>query len=131
MCSFFSILEGGEDIFENCPFSTIGKNSNGLIKQIEGQEFVIFATENTQKLKNTCTDRDNSIDYRYNDNTLTEFDLKKQGSYHLLLPQQCTGDLGSFYLTPSHSINEGTYQTITFDYIMNTNGTSISNVLNR
>ena len=47
-----------------------------MIKQIEGQKFLIFATESMQKLKITCTDRDNSIDYRHTDNTLTEFEIK-------------------------------------------------------
>ena len=37
--------------------------------------------------------------------------------------------MGQYYLTQSHSINEGTYQTITFDFIMTRNGTSISDVL--
>jgi len=124
-----AILEGGDDIFENCPFSTIGAHANGLIKQIEGQEFVIFASENMLKLKVSCKEKDNSIDYRNTDNVLIEFDLKKQALYHLTLPEQCTGDLGPYYLTSAQSINEGTYQTINFDFIMTRNGSKISDVL--
>ena len=125
-------MEGGEYIFENCPFSTVGKNDRGLVKQVEGTEFVIFASEDMQRLKVSCNDRDNSIDYRVLNNdylATTDFNLKSQGLYHLVLPEKCTADMGQYYLTPSHSINEGTYQTVNFDYIMNRNGTSISDVL--
>ena len=47
----------------------------------------------------------------------------------MTLHEQCTGDLGPYYLTSSHSINDGTYQTVMFDFIMKPNGTEISDLL--